>query len=217
MPDSKTREPSDDDSRAEDNAWSDQELNIHDSEQSEVVRAPSLAPSDPDINTTEPLTEQTNSLKSPTHDEDKSSDIGNSKSMILDPDEPHDLEIPQPTVTSHDHEPSPLHCATPTRASEEARPTQNQPMNQATHAGPEIWASTSITPQDGSRSRRIRRTRIFNLNACECGYEISSLEIENGDTVMQCKVPGCETVWVSCPVIKIINLLMDSVSIIASA
>jgi hypothetical protein len=60
--------------------------------------------------------------------------------------------------------------------------------------------SPSGTPQvePPSRVRRIRKTRRFDLGACECGYEVSKSEIEMGDTVMQCKVPGCETVWVSC-------------------
>ncbi|KAF8232963.1 hypothetical protein L208DRAFT_1055808, partial [Tricholoma matsutake] len=33
------------------------------------------------------------------------------------------------------------------------------------------------------------------LNVCICGSEVSEAEINEGDTVMQCKVLGCETQW----------------------
>ena len=36
----------------------------------------------------------------------------------------------------------------------------------------------------------------LDLNACICSSEVSEVEIEEGDTIMQCKVPGCETEWV---------------------
>jgi hypothetical protein len=133
----------------------------------------------------------------------------------------HHSEISQPTVKaasamlpamSHDHE----HVTVaPSQASESEGtcsamqgvgfPAQNQPATwtTGTEVGPEISTYASTTPQQalqvGSRGQRLRKTRIFDLNACECGHEISSTEIENRDTVMQCKVPGCETVWVSRP------------------
>ena len=52
--------------------------------------------------------------------------------------------------------------------------------------------------------RRIHRLRpasayeslIFDLNMCMCSSEVSDVEIKEGDTVMRCKVPGCETEWV---------------------
>ena len=47
-----------------------------------------------------------------------------------------------------------------------------------------------------SRARRIRKTRTFDLHACICGTGVSEVEIQGGDSVMKCKVHGCETVWV---------------------
>ncbi|KAF9456178.1 hypothetical protein BDZ94DRAFT_1276297 [Collybia nuda] len=32
-------------------------------------------------------------------------------------------------------------------------------------------------------------------NSCICDRTVSAAEIEAGDLVMACKVPGCETVW----------------------
>jgi hypothetical protein len=58
--------------------------------------------------------------------------------------------------------------------------------------------SPSGTPhvEPPSRVWHICKTRRFDLGVCECSYEVSKSEIEMGDTVMQCKVPGCETIWV---------------------
>lgn len=47
-----------------------------------------------------------------------------------------------------------------------------------------------------SRARRIRKTRALILDSCICGNTVTAGEIETGDLVMACKVPGCETVWV---------------------
>jgi hypothetical protein len=47
-----------------------------------------------------------------------------------------------------------------------------------------------------ARARRVRKSRTFNLNACICGSEVTQMEIEVGDTVMRCRVQGCETEWV---------------------
>jgi hypothetical protein len=49
---------------------------------------------------------------------------------------------------------------------------------------------------DGSRARRVRKSRTFNLKACMCGVDVSEAEIQAGETVLQCKVQGCETSWV---------------------
>lgn len=48
-----------------------------------------------------------------------------------------------------------------------------------------------------TRARRTRKAHIINLNACDCGVTITDSEIEQGESVMRCRVPGCETVWVS--------------------
>jgi hypothetical protein len=53
-----------------------------------------------------------------------------------------------------------------------------------------------LTAGDGTRSRRIRKSRVINLRACICGIDVSEADIQAGEKVMQCKVPGCETVWV---------------------
>ena len=47
--------------------------------------------------------------------------------------------------------------------------------------------------------KRIRKSRTFDLNVCICGSEVSEAEIKEGDTIMRCKVPGCETEWVCKP------------------
>ena len=47
------------------------------------------------------------------------------------------------------------------------------------------------------RTRHVQRIKAVNSKGCICGVEISEAEIERGDSVMSCKVPGCETIWVS--------------------
>jgi hypothetical protein len=42
----------------------------------------------------------------------------------------------------------------------------------------------------------VRKSCTLYLNACICGSEVSEVEINKGDTVMRCKVLGCETQWV---------------------
>ena len=46
------------------------------------------------------------------------------------------------------------------------------------------------------RPRR-RKANVLNLNACICGITITDHEIQDGENVMKCRVPGCKTVWVS--------------------
>ena len=48
-----------------------------------------------------------------------------------------------------------------------------------------------------SRTGRVRKKRAIDLNSCMCGMVVSQSDIDAGDTVMKCKGPGCETVWVS--------------------
>jgi hypothetical protein len=49
---------------------------------------------------------------------------------------------------------------------------------------------------DGSRARRVRKSCAINLKACMCGIDVSEVEIQAGDRVVQCKVQGCEMGWV---------------------
>jgi hypothetical protein len=59
-----------------------------------------------------------------------------------------------------------------------------------------------LTPQieqtldSDSRARCVRKTRTFDLHACICGIGVTEAEIEARDSVMKCKVHGCEIVWV---------------------
>lgn len=65
---------------------------------------------------------------------------------------------------------------------------------------PSAAPQASTTAAEGSSRTRVRRTRkahLLQLNACVCGVTITDGEIQQGDTVMRCRVPGCETVWVS--------------------
>jgi hypothetical protein len=58
---------------------------------------------------------------------------------------------------------------------------------------------TSPPPEesrDVSRTGRIRKRRVIDLKACECGSTVTDVEIEAGDGVIQCRVQGCETGWV---------------------
>lgn len=48
----------------------------------------------------------------------------------------------------------------------------------------------------GTRRQRIRKALDLQLNACTCGVTITDLEIQEGQGVMKCHTPGCETVWV---------------------
>ena len=51
------------------------------------------------------------------------------------------------------------------------------------------------------RGCRIRKAKVLDLNACNCGVTITDEEIQRGDSIMRCRVAGCETVWVSCLII----------------
>ena len=48
-----------------------------------------------------------------------------------------------------------------------------------------------------ARTTRIRKIRHIDLTGCECGTEVSAADIEAGDAVMQCKIQGCKTIWVT--------------------
>ena len=45
--------------------------------------------------------------------------------------------------------------------------------------------------------QQIQKVLDLQLNVCTCGVTIMDVEIQEGKSVMQCHVPGCETVWVS--------------------
>ena len=47
------------------------------------------------------------------------------------------------------------------------------------------------------RQQQIWKALDLQLNACTCGVNITDIEIQEGKNVMQCHVPGCETIWVS--------------------
>lgn len=57
-------------------------------------------------------------------------------------------------------------------------------------------APLSLPEANNSRARRVRKTRPLGLDVCICGNAVSAAEIEMGDLVMSCRVPGCETKWV---------------------
>lgn len=53
-----------------------------------------------------------------------------------------------------------------------------------------------VIGEGSGRSRQIQKACTINLKACMCSIDISEAEIEVGEKVLQCKVPGCETGWV---------------------
>ena len=59
-------------------------------------------------------------------------------------------------------------------------------------------------PEAPIRAQCIRKACVIDLKECDCGRDFSQEEIVAGDLVICCKVPGCETVWVSVDV----NLLV---------
>jgi len=67
------------------------------------------------------------------------------------------------------------------------------------HNEPIQVPTTAQTDSSTETGKRIRKSHIFDLNMCVCGSEVSDAEIKEGDTVMRCKVPGCETEWVCKP------------------
>ena len=48
----------------------------------------------------------------------------------------------------------------------------------------------------GTHRHQIRKALNLQLNACTCGVTITDLEILEGQSVIKCHTPGCETVWV---------------------
>jgi hypothetical protein len=66
-----------------------------------------------------------------------------------------------------------------------------QPVNK-----PVISEAVQTESSTEARERRVRKSRTLYLNACICGSEVSEVETNEGDTVMRCKVLGCETQWV---------------------
>jgi len=93
--------------------------------------------------------------------------------------------------------PTQFQYMTPAPAFEETHLAGDQSEWPTTQLDTDITASHLATSQVESWGQHFHKTRQFDLSACECGHEVSNTEIEKGDTIMQCKVPGCETVWVS--------------------
>ena len=73
---------------------------------------------------------------------------------------------------------------------EQCKLSYNEPNQIPTTAQMDLLTETS---------KHIQKSHKFDLNACICGSEVFEVEIKEGDTIMQCKVPGCETEWVCKP------------------
>ena len=106
------------------------------------------------------------------------------------PEQTTESELPQSALTTevNDNHPAPGPC--PTTAVE-------QPI---TSTSAQHSSEASSVPHNNSghvsRAGRIRKIRAVNLNSCICGVVILESDIKSGDTVMKCRVPGCETTWV---------------------
>lgn len=81
----------------------------------------------------------------------------------------------------------------------EAMPAVTLPAT-TTQAIPGLQNSNEGTGMAHTRTclSRIRKAHLLHLNACDCGVTITDADIQQGDNVMKCRVPGCETVWVRC-------------------
>jgi hypothetical protein len=82
-----------------------------------------------------------------------------------------------------------------------------EPSHQIEHLGQcelshdepiQVLATTQMDSSTETGKRK-QKPRTFDLNMFICGIEVSEAEIEEDGTVMQCKVPGCETEWVCKP------------------
>ena len=93
---------------------------------------------------------------------------------------------------SPDPSPTQFQCMTSAPAFEETHLAGDQSETLKTQLDAELTASP-LDQLDPSRvefrDRRFSKTRIVP-STCECGHEVSNAEIEKGDAVMQCKVPG---------------------------
>ena len=98
------------------------------------------------------------------------------------------------TITLPARRPQPLPLSTPSLPAP-------QEASQALHEGDKEGNNAKDITTDGMRCRR-RKANVLNLNACICGITITDREIQDNETVMMFRVPGCETVWVSEPSIQ---------------
>ena len=84
-------------------------------------------------------------------------------------------------------------------SSPEVRGSETTAANILADAGahPSLPDESLIEGTISMQGRRVRKACILNLNACNCRVTITDEEIEEGEEIMKCQVPGCETVWVS--------------------
>ena len=109
-----------------------------------------------------------------------------------------------PTLESSSHENHQTHPPSIHTVLEDGSPNVScvPPVEPASTGPPAQSPGTVLDSRDDRPTfdrleRRVRKTRVVDLKGCECGLEVSQAEIDAGDLVMKCKVPGCETVWVS--------------------
>lgn len=101
------------------------------------------------------------------------------------------------SVTISTHSPTiPFECATATAST---------PAVASASANTDV-STTPLSeplpePSEGTRRQRRRKADLLQLNACTCGVTITDPEIQEGKGIMNCSTPGCETVWVSDPLI----------------
>lgn len=111
---------------------------------------------------------------------DKALDVNNSPN----------ISAADPQASEHGDGPCVAKSGTP-------RPSNRFETNVAKESDAASKDQHNLVIGDGSgRTRRIRKARTINLKACMCGIDVSEAEIEAGEKVLQCKVPGCETGWV---------------------
>ena len=70
---------------------------------------------------------------------------------------------------------------------------------ESSHNEPNQVPTTAQMDSSTETGKHIRKSCTFDLNACICGSDVSEAEFKEGDTIMQCKVPGCKTEWVCKP------------------
>ena len=136
---------------------------------------------------------------------------------------PHASSQPSPPPSYAD--PNPTFDALPsTQPPPDLPPSDSHPVSQSPNspsalpgAGPSALpqalpeTETTFLPTISTRARRVRKANVLSLNMCTCGVVITESEINAGTDVMRCRVPGCETVWVSIFLVSLFHLLTHTI------
>jgi hypothetical protein len=102
------------------------------------------------------------------------------------------------------HTPESLAKSTAPRTALQGLPATVSPMSKSLIPLPLKPLHTVTSPEPGPelavsvRGWRLRKAIVLSLNMCMCGVTITDSEINIGENIMKCQVPGCKTVLVCC-------------------